>query len=78
MCFMYAHSTYVVGMYIIECNLFSIHDVSFKFNITKLKLEMGREPKHSFVAWLEFIQKVVKKTEDKKTHLPKDCYQKKF
>lgn len=55
MCFMYAHSTYVVGMYIIECNLFSIHDISFKFNITKLKLEMGREPKHGFVAWLEFM-----------------------
>lgn len=32
---------------------------------------MGREPKHGFVAWLEFKQKVVMKSEGKETHLSK-------
>ena len=32
---------------------------------------MGKEPKHGFVAWLEFTQKVVKKSEGKETHLSK-------
>lgn len=32
---------------------------------------MGREPKHGFVAWLEFKQKAVMKSEGKETHLSK-------
>lgn len=32
---------------------------------------MGREPKHGFVGWLEFKQKIAMKSESKQTHLSK-------
>ena len=52
-------------------NLFGIYKIFFKFNIIKVKPAMGREPKHGFVAWLDFKQKVVMKSEGKETHLSK-------
>lgn len=32
---------------------------------------MGKEPKHGFVAWLEFKQKAVRKSKGVETHLVK-------
>lgn len=56
---------------LIKHNLFVIYKIFFKFNIIKVKPEMGREPKHGFVGWLEFKQKIAMKSESKGTHLPK-------
>lgn len=65
--FIYFHSSILLK----KRNLFGNYRIFLKFNIIKVKPETGKEPKLGFVAWLEFKEKELMKSEGKETHLSK-------
>lgn len=67
--FSFPHSTY-------KAQSVWHYKIFFKFNIIKVKPKMGREPKHGFVAWLEFKQKAVRNPKARKLTFPSQDHSK--